>query len=197
MNKEKIEGMEATEAIKLEFETVLTANHPQITRVFQLLESDENLYIVMEYFVKGSLKDVVIAEEGFHEFTYIRVMNQVFKALQYLHETMHIIHRDIKPDNILVEDVREETDHRGAFQQKVDIKLTDFGLAIFSNREIEHHDVGTPDYQAPEILEGLEGTQKVDIWAAGVLAFQLFSGGHSPFPQYCEDEEEEEEATEE
>ena len=83
----------------------------------------------------------------------------MFKALQYLHETMHIIHRDIKPDNILVEDVREETDDRtGAVYKKVDIKLTDFGLATFSNREIEVHNVGTLDYMAPEILQGYEGT---------------------------------------
>ena len=177
MDKTFIEDMGATDAIKLELETLETANHPQIMRVYQLLESDDNLYIVMEYFLKGSLKDVVFAEEGLYEDASIRVMIQVFKALQYLHETMHIIHRDIKPDNILVEDVREETDHRGAFQQKVDIKLTDFGLATFSDRENENQNVGSENYKAPEILQGLEGTQKVDIWAAGILAFWLFSGG--------------------
>lgn len=178
MDKTFIEDMGATDAIKLELETLETANHPQIMRVYQLLESDDNLYIVMEYFLKGSLKDVVFAEEGLYEDASIRVMIQVFKALQYLHETMHIIHRDIKPDNILVEDVRLETDARtGAEQQKVDIKLTDFGLATFSDRENENQNVGSENYKAPEILQGLEGTQKVDIWAAGILAFWLFSGG--------------------
>ena len=173
MDKTFIEDMGATDAIKLELETLETANHPQIMRVYQLLESDDNLYIVMEYFLKGSLKDVVFAEEGLYEDASIRVMIQVFKALQYLHETMHIIHRDIKPDNILVEDVRCTDDD----QQKVDIKLTDFGLATFSDRENENHNVGSENYKAPEILQGLEGTQKVDIWAAGILAFWLFSGG--------------------
>lgn len=135
----------------------------------------------------GSLDRVIIAEDGFQEDACIRIMTQVFKALQYLHETMHIIHRDIKPDNILIEDVRMEPSPAGIVQQKIDIKLTDFGLATFSDKEIEDHNVGTADYKAPEILDGQDGTDKVDIWAAGILAFYIFSGGASPFPQECED----------
>ena len=77
-------------------------------RVFQLLESDDALYIVMEYFAKGNLNKVMMDMEGFHEDSVIRIMTQLFKALKYLHGTMRIVHRDIKPDNILVEDVREE-----------------------------------------------------------------------------------------
>ena len=65
MTKETIEEMKATDFIKLELETLLTANHNQITRVFQLLESDEKIYIVMEHFIKGSLDDVFEVEEGF------------------------------------------------------------------------------------------------------------------------------------
>ena len=81
MVKSEIEDLGATEAIKKELETVEMANHPQIVRVFQLLESDDNLYILMEYFKLGSLERVIIAEDGFQEDACIRIMTQVFKAL--------------------------------------------------------------------------------------------------------------------
>ena len=69
--------------------------------------------------------------------------------------------------------------------------MTDFGLATLCDNQLGgENDVGTEDYKAPEILKGEPVDEKVDIWAAGVLAFYLFSGGAMPFmPDYDEDED--------
>ena len=102
-------------------------------------------------------------------------------ALAYLHGTKNIVHRDIKPANLLVEIHRKEI-------EKIDIKLTDFGFATFKeNSTVMSQKVGTLYYMAPELVAQRNASEeqthnfKVDVWAAGVMTFELLSEGHFPF----------------
>lgn len=77
-----------------------------------------------------------------------------------------IAHRDIKPENILLED-----------PMSLRIKLTDFGFATFYNQDNKMNDfLGSPNYLAPEIIEGRKYDEKVDIWAAGCIVYTLLIG---------------------
>ena len=110
-------------------------------------------------------------------------MKQLFQALKYLHETKQLLHRDLKVENILVEKVDEDND-------KVYIKLIDFGFATLldSDQETLTTQMGTITSYAPEIIQREPVTDKVDIWAAGVIAFYLFSGGNYPFDGETQEE---------
>ena len=95
-------------------------------------------------------------------------MNQILRALNYMHKE-NLVHRDIKPENILFtkENVSDLT-----------VKLTDFGFANFYDpEEGGFTDVlGTPMYMAPEIIQKKKYDHKVDIWAAGVVAYVMLTG---------------------
>ena len=89
-------------------------------------------------------------------------------ALDYMH-SINIMHRDLKPENLLIEE-READGH-------ITVKLTDFGFATkYEPDEMQKNPLGSPAYMAPELFKKLEYDNKVDIWAAGVIAFRLLSG---------------------
>ena len=114
-------------------------------------------------------------------------MNQLIGALAYLHENKNIVHRDIKPANLLVNKYDRESN-------KMEIKLTDFGFAAFKSDKDFIDPVGTPLYKAPELLiKGARHSNMVDIWAVGVMTFELLSGGEFPFNYSDENDQNEDE----
>ena len=135
--------------------------HPNIIRLYDHLESVDKVVLILEYAESGNLftrlkKKMRIPErEAYHYFS------QLCRGLQYLHENK-IIHRDIKPENILL------TKTGG-------IKICDFGwCAIGSNNRSTY--CGTLDYMAPEILNGSNYCNKVDIWSLGILLYEILQG---------------------
>ena len=109
------------------------------------------------------------------------IMKQLFSALKYLHQTKNIMHRDIKPENILVSDFDFS-------KKRVYIMLTDFG---FASQELNSNlNAGTPHFKAPEIIDGQEYDNKVDVWSAGCIAYYLYAGCSYPFGAEAETEEE-------
>jgi aurora kinase, other len=100
-----------------------------------------------------------------------KYVQQVTKSLHYLHHlTPPIIHRDLKPENLLV--------FKNA-EGKIDIKLADFGWSNMKDKSRETY-CGTPDYLSPEMIKGVSHDEGIDIWAIGILMFELLVGS-APF----------------
>lgn len=146
-------------------------NHPSILSFYASFEDRQAFYIVMEHAEKGDLLNYIRRKYAgtmpIGEFRG-RVLRPLLKALAYLHQ-QGILHRDVKPENILV--VRD-----GA------IKLCDFGFSINSYDERPKSYVGTLEYMAPEILEKKTHlfSEKLDVWSVGVLVYECLIGV-SPF----------------
>jgi len=112
-------------------------------RIFELLEDDNNFYIVSELLKGGELYERIIKLKTFSERDAATIVNQVLLAINYMHQK-NIIHRDIKPENILLES--PATDN-------LNIKITDFGFACFQADGGAEEVLGSPLYMAPEIVK--------------------------------------------
>jgi serine/threonine protein kinase len=147
-------------------------DHPNIVTVHEAGESDYGLFIAMELIRGATLKDLIVGRELDAGRT-LRILTQVADALDSAHEA-GLIHRDIKPHNILVRAGRR--DH--AF-------LADFGVTKVrggTNLTKTGHFVGTVDYMAPEQIRGEPATRETDIYALGTVLYECLSGV-VPFPK--------------
>lgn len=155
------------ERARCEIETLKMCQHPNIMRLNEIFESADYIYLVLEHLSGGNLFHH-LQEKRFNipEETAFRYVRSVSSALQYMH-SFGIIHRDIKPDNIVLTSQIEGSD----------VKIVDFGLAkIFGPNELSDDSVGTLCYAAPEILLGKKYDNKVDVWSLGVLTYLLLVG---------------------
>ncbi|CAL5048160.1 unnamed protein product [Urochloa decumbens] len=159
-----------------EIDIMRRVRHPNVVRIHEVMATKRSIFVVMEYVGGGSL-DAYLAHRaagrGLAEPSARRVFHQLVSALDYCH-SLGVYHRDIKPDNILVD---------GAGK----IKVADFGLSALvdaDRREAPLHTVcGTPMFIAPEVFlrRGYDGA-KADVWACGVVLFAL-AAGRFPFNQ--------------
>ncbi len=157
-----------------EARTLASLNHPNITLIYDAVFDDQNnqFYLVMEYVAGQSLASLIEGWSGplpLH--VTLDVAVGVLEALQYAHDK-EIVHRDIKPANVII--------------QKEGIKLTDFGLAglVSILADQGSYMVGTPAYMSPEQIEGLPSDGRSDLYALGIMLFEMLSGGYKPFDQY-------------
>jgi len=139
-------------------------SHPNILPLLKSFEDIQYVYILLEL-CSLSLYDVLKTEHIFMKDVVINYATQIIDGLYYLHNSMHVLHRDIKPHNIIV-----CGEH---------IKIADFGLAT-NNINIKMSNAGTPNYISPEILNNDIITYASDIWSFGVLLFVMIFG-YPPF----------------
>jgi len=151
--------------IKSEMEMIKTVNHPNIIKFVDTFENSEYYFIVLEYIKDGNLTKCMKSKLYLSENTVKIIIFQLANALQYL-KSLGIIHRDIKPDNILVD--KSEDDLK--------IKLSDFGLAkVLFNKETTNECCGSIPFSAPELLRKRDYGHAVDIWSLGVLIYYLLT----------------------
>jgi serine/threonine protein kinase len=138
---------------------------------------DDRLYLVMEYIPGEELRAVLGRERRFDLDRALRILIQIANALAYAHE-QGVVHRDLKSENIILTTDRHRTDL---------VKILDFGLAkiLFGAGNLDTitfkgQVFGTPEYISPEQIVGDEVDQRTDIYAFGVLAFELITG-RTPF----------------
>lgn len=155
--------------IENEIKILKRSSHPNIIQLIEVYETQDFLYIVMELISGGELYGQVLETGPFNEQKVHHLFNQLVEAVKYLH-SIHITHRDLKLENILVSD-------------NLQLKLSDFGLSkmfTLSDIEMMKTRVGTPCYVAPEILMGESYTNTVDLWSLGVILY-LMSYCQYPF----------------
>lgn len=145
-------------------------DHGNIVGTYDVFDTRDNLFIVMEYMPGGMLYDILANEGYFSEKNAASVMRDLLEAVHCLHEN-DIVHRDIKPENVLA---MNKT-------WPLKVKLADFGLADFvlENSFGEKSTCGmygTPFFVAPEVIRAETYTPAVDIWSLGVLAYNMLSG---------------------
>ena len=145
-------------------------NHPNILKIKEVYEDKKYIFFIMDYIEGGSLFDFITSspKRKLDVNTTIDIMIQILEAINYLHNQAKICHRDIKPENFLV------TFNEG---NKPFVKLIDFGLAMeIKKGEKMKGRIGTTIYMAPEILKKSKYNEKIDMWSAGVLLFNMITG---------------------
>ena len=145
--------------------SVSNLSHPNIVEVYDVGEEDGSHYIVMEYIDGKTLKQLLKKRDTLTLSEVIDIMTQLTDGISHAHES-YIIHRDIKPQNIMIED-----DGR--------IKITDFGIAMALNATQltqTNSVMGSVHYLAPEQASGKSATIKSDIYSMGILMYELITG---------------------
>ena len=151
-----------------------TLIHPNIVRLVDHFEDITKIFLVLEFVEKGSLFDLIRRKIKLSESEACEIFIQACTGLNYLHEN-DIVHRDIKPENLLIS--KDDT-----------IKICDFGWsAAQSEKRVTF--CGTLDYMSPEMINSEPHTTKLDIWAVGVLLYEMLHGsppyrGKNPKEQY-------------
>ncbi|KAF7639346.1 Protein kinase domain-containing protein [Meloidogyne graminicola] len=142
-------------------------NHENVVRTFESYISQRSVYIVMEYMSGGTLSELINKKEKrpLKDKIVINYTTQLASALRYIHKDHQIVHRDVKPGNILL-----DTEHKI-------VKLCDFGIAtkLGAGQKLKGK-IGAPgtiNYLAPEILEAGEYDFKADIWSLGCVVFEM------------------------
>ncbi|CAD8139004.1 unnamed protein product [Paramecium pentaurelia] len=170
VEKAMLKKTNMVEQMQNEVKIMYSLNHPYILKLYNHFEDDINVYLILEFVGGGQLYAVLWRQpqKKFDEKTSAKFILQACLALENIH-SKNIVHRDIKPENLLLD-------------EKQDIKLADFGWSNFLKpNEIRQTFCGTLDYLAPEMLEkSRQHDHQIDIWAIGVLCFELLTG-LSPF----------------
>ncbi|KAJ4305430.1 hypothetical protein N0V90_000961 [Kalmusia sp. IMI 367209] len=137
--------------------------HPFIVNLYYAFQDHEKLYLILEYAQGGELFHHLAQERMFNEDTAAFYMAEMVLALNYLHRTVGVVYRDLKPENCLL-------DAEGH------LLLTDFGLSKVAVDETCKSIAGTIDFMAPEVLLGNEYGMAVDWWSLGALGYDLLTG---------------------
>lgn len=163
------DGHDWLERFKREARAAARCLHQNIVTVFEYGEDAGVTYIAMEYVRGRPLQEFLAHSARFGEDFCLRVVVQILQGLAAAHAE-GIVHRDIKPSNVIVLD-------SGL------VKVTDFGIARLDSVGISQHGmmVGTPSYMAPEQFTGGDIDRRTDLFAVGVLLYEMLTG-EKPFP---------------
>ncbi|TRX98251.1 hypothetical protein FHL15_000896 [Xylaria flabelliformis] len=145
------------------------SRHPFVVNLYYAFQDHEKLYLILEYGQGGELFTHLNTEKMFSESTAAFYMAEMVLALSYLHETLGVVYRDLKPENCLL-------DAQGH------LLLTDFGLSkvAVGNDDSCKSMLGTVEYMAPEVILGNKYGKAVDWWSFGALGYDLMTG-NPPF----------------
>ncbi|WP_393058328.1 serine/threonine-protein kinase [Streptomyces sp. LN549] len=157
------------ERVRREATAAMRINHPSVVTVYDVVEQDGQLWIVMERVHGESLASRLRREGAVPEQEAARIAIRVAEALAAAH-AQHVLHRDVKPDNILL-------DPGGR------VVLTDFGIAYIVGEESLTRSggfIGSAPYTAPERMAGRKAEESSDLWSLGVVLFEMVEGW-SPF----------------
>ena len=166
LKKELINNRESVRYFKNEAEVISHLSHPNIVEVYDVGMSEGNPYIVMEYVEGKTLKDIIREKAPLSPTFSIYVMEGVLSALIHSHKK-GVIHRDIKPHNIMI-------------NKNGEVKVMDFGIARITDQgttmTITNDIVGSVHYLSPEQASGGEITELSDVYSSGIVFYEMLTG---------------------
>lgn len=164
LNRRKIKSMEMDEKVRREIKILRLFVHPHIIRLYEVLETPTDIFVVMEYVKCGELFDYIVEKGRLREEEARKIFQQIISGVEYCHRNM-VVHRDLKPENLLLD-------------AKHDVKIADFGLSnVMRDGHLLKTSCGSPNYAAPEVISGkLYAGPEVDVWSCGVILYALLCG---------------------
>ncbi|XP_053710306.1 5'-AMP-activated protein kinase catalytic subunit alpha-2 isoform X1 [Synchiropus splendidus] len=164
LNRQKIRSLDVVGKIKREIQNLKLFRHPHIIKLYQVISTPTDFFMVMEYVSGGELFDYICKNGRVEDSEARRLFQQIISAVDYCHRHM-VVHRDLKPENVLLDASKNA-------------KIADFGLSnMMSDGEFLRTSCGSPNYAAPEVISGrLYAGPEVDIWSCGVILYALLCG---------------------
>ncbi|XP_053395294.1 5'-AMP-activated protein kinase catalytic subunit alpha-2-like isoform X18 [Mercenaria mercenaria] len=164
LNRQKIKALDVVGKIRKEIQNLKLFRHPHIIKLYQVISTPTDIFMVMEYVSGGELFDYIVKNGKLKEHEARRFFQQIVSGVDYCHRHM-VVHRDLKPENLLL-------DHN------LNVKLADFGLSnMMHDGEFLRTSCGSPNYAAPEVISGkLYAGPEVDVWSCGVILYALLCG---------------------
>ncbi|XP_036376733.1 5'-AMP-activated protein kinase catalytic subunit alpha-2 [Megalops cyprinoides] len=164
LNRQKIRSLDVVGKIKREIQNLKLFRHPHIIKLYQVISTPTDFFMVMEYVSGGELFDYICKHGRVEDTEARRLFQQIISAVDYCHRHM-VVHRDLKPENVLLDG-------------SMNAKIADFGLSnMMSDGEFLRTSCGSPNYAAPEVISGrLYAGPEVDIWSCGVILYALLCG---------------------
>ena len=157
----------------LEISILKKVRHKNIIKLYEIMETPQTIYLVMEYCNSGELFDFIVSKDKLNENQACSFYQEIIDALSYLH-SQNIVHRDVKPENILLNRIN----------RKINCKLIDFGISrTCQNNELVTTPCGTASYASPEMHKG-EAYNPIlsEVWSSGILLFSMVCG-YLPFSE--------------
>ncbi|KAG7174330.1 5'-AMP-activated protein kinase catalytic subunit alpha-2-like, partial [Homarus americanus] len=164
LNRKTIKNLDMVSKIKREITNLKLFRHPHIIKLYQVISTPTDIFMVMEYASGGELFDYIKKRGKLKESEARRFFQQIISGVDYCHRHM-VVHRDLKPENLLL-------DHN------LHVKIADFGLSnIMVDGEFLRTSCGSPNYAAPEVISGkLYAGPEVDVWSCGIILYALLCG---------------------
>eukprot|EP00039_Didymoeca_costata_P032933 m.39939 g.39939 ORF g.39939 m.39939 type:complete len:510 (-) comp9611_c0_seq1:1400-2929(-) len=164
VNREKVRHLEMETKIKREIQILKLFRHPHIIKLFQVITSPTDIFMMMEYVSGGELFDYILERGKLVEPEARKLFQQIISGVEYCHRHM-VVHRDLKPENLLLD-------------AENNVKIADFGLSnIMRDGDFLKTSCGSPNYAAPEVISGmLYAGPEVDVWSCGVILYVLLCG---------------------
>lgn len=198
VHKRYLRTEEAKKAVDREVEIHLRLQHKHVVRLYEVYETEDFLYLVMEKANRGTLRALLNTHRYFPEAKAGRLAQQILRAVFYLQQH-GVLHSDIKPENLLL---TEKEDSGSSNINHLNIELCDFGLAVkvpdvrFFKYTGDVHKVpymgltGSAGYIAPEIMGKCSYGKPADLWSTGIVIYEMLAG-YQPFypPSACMDED--------
>jgi serine/threonine protein kinase len=164
LNKAKIKQLGMEEKVQREINILHLCTHPHIIRLYEVVDTPTDIFLVNEYVSGGELFDYIVSKGRLAADEARNFFHQIISGVEYCH-FQKIVHRDLKPENLLLD-------------ANKNIKLADFGLSnLMRDGEFLRTSCGSPNYAAPEVISGhLYAGPEVDVWSCGVILYALLCG---------------------
>jgi len=168
LEKDKINDQKDVERITREIKILKKVRHPNVIQLYEIIETEKELYMIMEFCNGGELFDYIVKHTRLSEKQACKFYLELISGIEYIHQS-GVCHRDLKPENLLLD-------------YDLTLKIVDFGLSnMYETGSTLKTACGSPCYAAPEMIAGKRyHGLKTDIWSSGVVFYAMVCG-YLPF----------------